>query len=52
MIADSFTRWRTLLKEKLDAAVKQYPPRIEVDTASLADAFTVVLEGPSSPPRR
>lgn len=45
MIADSFTRWRTLLKEKIDAAVKQYPPRIAVDTASLADAFTVVLEG-------
>jgi TetR/AcrR family transcriptional repressor of nem operon len=45
MINDSFVRWRTLLKEKIDAAVKQYPPRIKVDTASLADAFTVVLEG-------
>ena len=45
MVAEAFTRWRTLLKEKLDAAVKQYPPKIRVDTASLADSFTVVLEG-------
>jgi TetR/AcrR family transcriptional repressor of nem operon len=45
MINDSFVRWRKLLKEKIDATVKRYPPRIKVDTASLADAFTVVLEG-------
>jgi TetR/AcrR family transcriptional repressor of nem operon len=45
MVAEAFTRWRTLLKEKLDAAVKQHPPKIRVDTASLADSFTVVLEG-------
>ena len=44
-ITNSFARWRKLLKEKLDAVVKQHPPRIKVDTASLADAFTVVLEG-------
>jgi TetR/AcrR family transcriptional repressor of nem operon len=45
MVAEAFTRWRTLLKEKLDAAAKQHPPKIRVDTASLADSFTVVLEG-------
>lgn len=45
MITEAFTRWRTLLKGKLDAAVKQHPPKTKIDTASLADMFTVVLEG-------
>jgi len=45
LIAESFTDWRRLLKEKIDAVVKQYPPKIKIDTSSLADAFTVVLEG-------
>jgi TetR/AcrR family transcriptional repressor of nem operon len=44
-IRDSFLGWRALLKEKLDAVVAQYPPRLEIDTASLADMFTVVIEG-------
>ncbi len=45
LIKESFQKWRDLLKEKFDAIAKQYPPRTEIDTASLADAFTVVLEG-------
>lgn len=45
VIQESFQKWRALLKEKFDAIVRRYPPRLPVDTASLADAFTVVLEG-------
>jgi TetR/AcrR family transcriptional repressor of nem operon len=45
IIQKSFQRWRELLKEKFDAIARVYPSRIAVDTASLADAFTVVLEG-------
>jgi len=45
LIADSFSKWRKLLKQKFDAIAKQYPPKSKIDTASLADAFTVVLEG-------
>jgi TetR/AcrR family transcriptional repressor of nem operon len=45
LIRSSFTKWRELLKEKFEAVARKYPPRIEVDAASLADAFTVVLEG-------
>jgi TetR/AcrR family transcriptional repressor of nem operon len=45
LISSSFTKWRELLKEKFEAVARKYPPRIEVDAASLADAFTVVLEG-------
>ena len=45
LIADSFEKWRNLLKKKFDAIAKRYPPHVKIDTASLADAFTVVLEG-------
>lgn len=45
LIRRSFTKWRELLQEKFEAAARRYPPRIEVNAASLADAFTVVLEG-------
>lgn len=45
LISGSFTKWRELLKEKFEAVARKYPPRIKVDAASLADAFTVVLEG-------
>ncbi len=44
-ISDSFMEWRRQLKQRLDVIVEHYPPKIPVDTASLADAFTVVLEG-------
>lgn len=45
LIRDSFTKWRELLKEKFEAVSRKYPPRTKVNAASLADAFTVVLEG-------
>ncbi len=45
LIADSFKKWRALLKQKFDAIAKRYPSQAKADTASLADAFTVVLEG-------
>lgn len=45
LISSSFTKWRELLKEKFQAVARKYPPQIDVDAASLADAFTVVLEG-------
>lgn len=44
-IRDSFLGWRALLKEKFDAVLAQYPPRLDVDTDSLADMLTVVIEG-------
>jgi TetR/AcrR family transcriptional repressor of nem operon len=45
LIRDSFRKWRELLKEKFEAIARKYPPQTEVSAASLADAFTVVLEG-------
>jgi TetR/AcrR family transcriptional repressor of nem operon len=45
LIRSSFAKWRELLQEKFEAVARRYPPRIEVNAASLADAFTVVLEG-------
>jgi TetR/AcrR family transcriptional repressor of nem operon len=45
LIRDSFTKWRELLKEKFEAIARKYPPQTQVSSASLADAFTVVLEG-------
>ena len=45
LIRASFAKWRELLKEKFDAIARKYPPRVKVSAASLADAFTVVLEG-------
>lgn len=45
LIRGSFAKWRELLKEKFEAIARKYPPRVKVSAASLADAFTVVLEG-------
>ena len=45
LIRESFVKWRELLKEKFEAIARKYPPQTKVDAASLADAFTVVLEG-------
>jgi TetR/AcrR family transcriptional repressor of nem operon len=45
IIYDSFIAWRDLLKQKLDTVAAAHPTRIEIDTASLADAFNVVIEG-------
>jgi len=45
LIRDSFRKWRELLKAKFEAIARKYPMQREVSAASLADAFTVVLEG-------
>jgi len=45
LIRESFARWRELLQVKFEAVAAKYPPQSKVDAASLADAFTVVLEG-------
>ena len=45
LIRESFIKWRELLKEKFESIARKYPPQTKVDAASLADAFTVVLEG-------
>ena len=44
-MSHSFVAWRKALGEKIAAAAKKYPPRVDVDAASLADAFTVLIEG-------
>jgi TetR/AcrR family transcriptional repressor of nem operon len=45
LVKESFKTWRALLKEKFDTVAMLHPPQTDIDTASLADAFTVVLEG-------
>jgi TetR/AcrR family transcriptional repressor of nem operon len=45
LIRNSFEQWRSLLREKIEAVVRKYPPQAKVDASHLADAFTVVLEG-------
>ena len=45
LIRASFERWRSLLREKIEAVFRKYPPQAKVDASHLADAFTVVLEG-------
>lgn len=47
LIRDSFRKWRELPKEKFEAIAiaRKHPPQAEVSAASLADAFTVALEG-------
>jgi len=45
LIDASFREWRALLRDKFEEIARRYPPRIAVDAANLADAFTVVLEG-------
>ncbi len=45
LIRDSFRKWLELPKEKFEAIARKYPPQTEVSPASLADAFTVALEG-------
>lgn len=45
VISDAFRSWRVLLMEKFEAAIAVHPPKLPVDTSSLADMFTVMLEG-------
>ena len=44
-IKASFLKWREELLSRLQTIAKQYPPKIEVDLAALADTFTSTLEG-------
>ncbi len=44
-IADSVRRWRGELQGWFETIMEQYPPRLPVDSASLADSFNTVLEG-------
>jgi len=44
-IADSVRRWRRELQGWLETIMAAHPPKLPVDSASLADAFNTVLEG-------
>ena len=44
-IADSVERWRRELQAWVETIMEQYPPRLPVDSASLADSFNTILEG-------
>lgn len=41
----TMAEWRRRLSRKLDRVAERHPPDREVDTAGLADMFTVVVEG-------
>lgn len=45
IVADSILLWRKELEELLEGAKKQVPSHVEFDLASLADHFTVIMEG-------
>jgi TetR/AcrR family transcriptional repressor of nem operon len=45
IVFDSFIHWREHLTTWFDKIVEVHSPKLPIDTASLADAFTVVLEG-------
>lgn len=42
---DALELWRTELGRKFEEVIAAYPPRRQIDAASLADALTVVFEG-------
>jgi TetR/AcrR family transcriptional repressor of nem operon len=45
IIVETMRLWRRRLTDKLEEVAARYPPRMEVDFASLADSITVVFEG-------
>ncbi|NVJ45971.1 MAG: TetR/AcrR family transcriptional regulator [Cytophagia bacterium] len=45
IVADSILLWRKELEELLVGAKKEVPNHVEFDLASLADHFTVIMEG-------
>lgn len=45
VIDDTFRQWRTVLSGMFEQAAAAYPPRVETDSAHLADMFTVMVEG-------
>ena len=45
MVEGDMRAWRARLLERLEEVAALHPPRVDVDLASLADMFTVVIEG-------
>lgn len=45
MVEEDMRTWRASMLERLEEVAALHPPRVEVDLASLADMFTVVIEG-------
>lgn len=45
IVRESALHWRRVMRELLDRAAAQYPPRMPVDMESLADLFYSVTEG-------
>jgi TetR/AcrR family transcriptional repressor of nem operon len=45
VVANSFRMWRRELGSKFEQVLEKYPPRRPADAPSLADEFTVVIEG-------
>lgn len=45
IVQSSLRFWRARLAERFREIMERHPPRIEVDPESLADAFTVIIEG-------
>jgi TetR/AcrR family transcriptional repressor of nem operon len=45
MVADSIMTWRVQIMKLIDATARDYRPGLEFSSASLADHFSVILEG-------
>lgn len=45
IVASSILKWRSALIDLIEATMKTSPPQINFDINSLADQFTVVMEG-------
>ncbi len=45
LVEDDMRAWRRRLRVRLAEVAEAHPPRVEVDLDSLADHFTVVVEG-------
>lgn len=45
MVEDDMRTWRARLLERIEEVAALHPPRVDVDLVSLADMFTVVIEG-------
>ncbi len=42
---DAALAWRVRFRERLDAIVARYPPKVAVDLGDLADMLTVIIDG-------
>lgn len=45
VIREALANWRLRMTHLLDDVASKYPPRLELDTTSLADMLTVLFEG-------